>query len=157
MNEDITRVVTVQSSPSAPDGTFSGAHTDAGPKAPQGFSFHLVEKPWADNVANLSDIPRPARYPARYQWSEKHQRSLYHIEVPGRTVIEWHAANVHWQLLGCGAPGDAVAIFKANSLHPGMPPVDCRGVTNSGATLEKFHEAMQDANGKQMPFWLDIS
>ncbi len=152
MNEDIKRVVRLKSAPSTPDGTFSDGETDSG------FRFVMVEKPWADNHPDTSCIPRPARYPARYQWSEKHQRDLYHIlNVPGRTVVEWHGANVHEQLLGCGAPGARFSTFQKDSLHPGVPSRDMKGVLASGATLEALHADLRDAGGRQEPFWLEIA
>lgn len=153
MNEDIKRVVTLKSQPSAPDGTFSQGETD------DGFKFVMVEKPWADNKPDLSCIPRSSRYPARWQWSPKHNTFLYHIlEVPNRTAIEWHSANVHWQLLGCGAPGARIDMFAKDSIAPGMPPVDARGVIASANTLIMFHQAMRNKVTKEQdPFWLEIS
>lgn len=153
MNEDIVRVVKLYSHQSAFDGTFSLGETD------NGFKFVMVEKPWVENVPDLSCIPRPARYAARCQWSPKHNRDLYHIlDVPGRTVIEWHSANVQWQLLGCGAPGTRIATFARDSLGSQLPPVAARGVIASKATLDALHAALRNpTTGEQDPFWLDIT
>ncbi len=153
MNEDITRVVRLKSQPSTPDGTFSEGETD------NGFKFVTVEKPWDDDKPDTSCVPRPARKPCRYQYSEKHKRDLYHVllEEP-RTVIEIHAANVHEQLLGCFAPGARFETFAAGSIHPGVPSRDMKGVIASGATLEAFNAAMKNpVTGNQDPFWLEIS
>jgi hypothetical protein len=157
MNEDIRRVVKLVRGPSTSDGIFSKGTTD------NGFAFVMVERPWLDDLPDVSAIPpepgATARYPVRYAFSAKHKRELYHVlDVPGRTVIEWHGANVFEQLLGCGAPGARVAPFVAGSLHPGVPSRDMNGVIASGATLEALHAALKDpATGEQMPFWLDIS
>ena len=151
MNEDITRVVTITPDIANDDVTISDLSTD------NGYTSKFLEKGWHENEPDLSSIPRPARYPVRYQWSNKHSRDLYHIlDVPNRDVIEIHSANVQAQLLGCGAPGEAVAEFKANSIHPGMPPVDCQGVTSSVDAIAAFHEAMKDpVTQVQDPFWIE--
>jgi len=50
-------------------------------------------------------------------------------DVPGRDMIEMHSANYCTQLLGCIAPGSALAYF---------PEVGLQGVINSKATLAKI-------------------
>lgn len=152
MSETVTRVVKLQSHVSAQDGTFSEGETDTG------FKFVTVEKPWKDNLPNVSCVPRPARYVCRWSWSEKHKRNLYHlIDVPERSGCEIHAANVHFQLQGCIAPGARFVSFNKDSISKGMPPVKASGVLASAATLDAFHAAMKNAvTGEQDPFILEI-
>lgn len=149
---DITRSVDLKSDPSTPDGVFSRGKTD------NGFEFVTVEKPWLNDQPDKSCLPRPKRYWAVWEYSNAHGRYLYHVYGDDtRHGVEWHAANVHEQLLGCFAPGKEKALFKKDSIHPGMPSRDMWGVDASGPTLEAFHKAMQDENGNQMPFWLNIA
>lgn len=157
MNEDIIRTVTIRRGSSTPDGTFSLGQTD------NGFKFVLLEKPWANDKEDVSCIPpapgESCRYPTRWQWSEKHQRELYHIlDIDGRNAIEIHAANVQEQLLGCGAPGARIEMFLKGSIGPNMPSRDTQGVMASVATLSALHAALLDKGTReQMPFWLEIS
>lgn len=153
MNEDIKRVVRIESGPNTEDGIISSLVTD------KGWRCLILERPDVPgNVKNADCIPRPARYWARFEWSDKERRNVYHIYgVPGRDHILIHAANVYEQLEGCLAPGLTTAIFTKDSLHAGMPSRPMHGVTNSGSTLNAFHVAMQDDAGRQEPFWLEIS
>ena len=146
---DVTRTVKTTMRSMDPDGKFSDGETD------NGFEFVLLEKQWADNQEDLSCVPFPAKYLMLWQWSEKHGKYLYHAQdVPGRTVIEWHGANVQDQILGCGALGARIEEFESGSLGENMPPVNRRGVVASEATLDAFHAAMKNAGtGEQDPFW----
>jgi hypothetical protein len=127
-----------------------------------GFSAKSVERPWVDNLQGVSCVPpeplaTPIRYLAKWQWSAKHGKNLYHlVGVEGRDEIEMHSANVFEQLLGCIALGEDAAEFAADSLHPGVPSVAMQGVTNSVETMARFEADMRDEDGNQVDFWLTI-
>ena len=57
---------------------------------------------------------------------------VYEIQVPGRTAILVHSANVMEQLLGCIAPGRAVGHIE---LEIDGKPISHDGVTDSRNTL----------------------
>jgi len=148
MNAPRSAVLTRQ--PSTPTGTPGWLTTDTGKK------YATIERQWLDDKPDVSSIPL-GRYLCKFQWSEKHGKALYHVlGVPGRTVIEIHAANVYEQLLGCVAVGLDHATFAAGSIHPGVPSVDMVGVTHSGPILDQFHHDMKDQIGNQQDFWLEI-
>ena len=63
----------------------------------------------------------------------------------GRTDLELHSANWFFQLLGCMAPGDSVAVMPAPNYGP------MRGVTNS---VEMVKAIMKDLDGAE--FYLTI-
>lgn len=114
------------------------------------------ERPWVDNLRGVSCVP-VGRYLARWLWSPKHERLLYHlIDVPNRDEIEMHPANVFEQLLGCIALGRAVQRFAAGSLPGGLPSWDMFGVTDSVATMAEFEALFRDAQGVQRDFYLTI-
>lgn len=152
MSEEIKRFIKIKSGPSIPDGVFSRGVTDTG------FKFCMVERPWDGNKPDVSCIPRPACYPATWEYSPKHDCSLYHLKVKDRTAIELHSANVFEQLLGCGAPGSNMIIFKKDSIRPGLPSRDMLGVMESRKTLAAIHDEMRNKEtGKQESFWLEVS
>lgn len=91
---------------SSDQGTFGVLITDSG------FTCRTGELPWHDNQADRSCIP-PGKYNVTWRFSAKHG-DCYHVEnVPGRTNVEIHSANLmgdkdkgfQCQLLGCIAPG----------------------------------------------------
>jgi hypothetical protein len=134
----------------AQDGTLGQYASDSG------FRCATVERPWDDNLADLSCVP-VGRYLCLWTWSPKHNANVYELQdVPGRTAVEIHAANVFEQLLGCIAPGHAVAEFAAGLLPKGLPATAHLGVTESVATLAALEADMRDGDGNQAPFWLVI-
>lgn len=152
MSGEIARVVRVRRGPSTPDGVFSDLETD------NGYRCVVVEKPDVPGNQPDADCIPDGRYLGRWRWSPKHAANLYHVDdVPGRSDVEIHAANVHEQLLGCLAPGLMIVVFHAGTLHGGLPTRDMRGVTSSGAALADFHKAMRGPDGEQQPFWLEVS
>ena len=145
------RTATLTRTPSAPDGVIGDYRSDSG------FSAKSVERPWVDNLQGVSCVP-PGTYLVKWLWSAKHDANLYHLTgVPGRDEIEMHPANVFEQLLGCIALGEFVEEFMADGIHPGVPSVTMRGVTNSVVTMAKFEADMRDADANQPDFMLTIA
>jgi hypothetical protein len=64
-----------------------------------------VERPWLNNANDISCVPAGSYLCHRY-FSPKHQRDVFMLgDVPGRTNIEIHIANLPTELLGCIALG----------------------------------------------------
>lgn len=111
----------------------------------------------AYTIENAEDAIPFGSYQAYWRFSSKHKCNLYGLkDVPGRTDIEIHSANLAEQLLGCIAPGDAVAFFAQDSISKGVPIETVVGVTNSVATLYKLEIDMRDGKLQQVPFTLEI-
>lgn len=101
--------LTLTRGPSTDEGTFGRL---TGP----GLSLRTAELPWRENEPNGSCIP-PGVYAADVFQSSTKGRVYLLSGVPGRSMIEIHAANfagdvtMGWEseLLGCIAPGLGVA------------------------------------------------
>lgn len=142
---------------SSDQGTFGDFVTDRGFKCSSG------ELPFLDNEAQLSCIPK-GEYICVYGPSLKHG-FCYHIQnVPGRTNIEIHPANLMGdsqkgfvaQLLGCIALGaDIVTFPKGTKLGEGNNAItltsDQRGVSCSKITV-----AAMESHFNKKPFKLTI-
>lgn len=138
------RTGTLVSAPSTDEGTFGKLTLDSE------HSWVTGELPWRLNAADISCVPRGHTYTAKVSWSPKHGMALYHlVDVPDRTVVEIHAANLMgdvklgWvaQLLGCIALGLKVDVFPAGtSFALDVPPLGKaqRGVVGSRIALEQF-------------------
>lgn len=83
-----------------------------------------IERPWLDNMKEISCIPADRTYTVVPDDTGKHQ-GFKILDVEGRTNIEIHSANWAVQLNGCIAVGDAV-----------KDSADGRMVTNSKKTLD---------------------
>lgn len=144
------RKATLTRTPSAPDGVFGTYVSDSG------FTAQSLERPWVDNLQGVSCVPA-GTYIAKWQWSEKHGKNLYHlIAVPGREEIEMHPCNVYEQLRGCIALGKDVEIFEAGSCHFATPLTTHRGITNSVEEMAKFEADLRDKDGEQVDFTIEI-
>ena len=105
--------------------------------------------------AKLEELP--GTYNCTWKLSPVHGCNNYHLQDEnGRTVVEIHPLNVPEESEGCLGPGDAFAQFAANSIRPGMPSIDCLGVTNSVSMLAKLEADMRDSEGNQVSFDLTI-
>lgn len=148
--EEVKRRVVLTRQPSTPEGTFGKLVVDSG------YSCVTVEKPWLANARDQSCIP-DGTYLCTWRWSSKHSCNLYHVEnVPDRSGVEFHSANVHEQLLGCIAPGQDYEDFVAGSLGSQLPSVTMRGVVHSRRALAALEAALRDDQGKQNSFWLVV-
>lgn len=66
-----------------------------------------IERPWAGNQTGVSCIPA-GRYVCSLRFSPHHGFAVFGVDnVPNRTDIEIHAANLPTQLLGCIALGES--------------------------------------------------
>ena len=54
---------------------------------------YTIELPWRNNIRMESCIPE-GRYPLAFRFSKRHQWHLHVKEVPGRSLILIHKANV---------------------------------------------------------------
>ncbi len=74
---------------------------------PSGKVLSTIERPWLNNKSNISCIP-PGEYLVKWlprSGSGKYKR-VWHVQnVPGRTGILFHSANLVRHLQGCIAPG----------------------------------------------------
>jgi len=95
-----------------------------------------LEPPHMQNKVNESCIPA-GQYWARKYNSPKHGL-VWRLEgVPGRSYIEFHAGNVLEHTAGCFLTGESQAKLRG--------PADHTKLVNSGATFEKFMEALEEA------------
>jgi hypothetical protein len=113
-------------------GTFGVLVTDSS------FTCHTGELPWKGNQEDISCVPEGI-YVVTYRYSIKNGM-CYHLEnVPGRTVIEIHAANfcgdiskgLKSDLLGCIAPGLDVGMLSGQ-----------KAILNSRQALDKLESAL---------------
>lgn len=101
---------------------------------------YTLEKPWVDvdgdGIGDRGKSCIPAGiFVLRRRWSPKHNAELFGIEqVPGRSDIEVHSANLPSQLEGCVAVGDA---------YGPVAPDDLPGILHSRVTLAAFMEALE--------------
>lgn len=121
------------------------------------FSCATLELPWRDNAHGVSCIP-PGVYEFRWRTdSPAHGECYEAVNVPGRTNIQIHSANLAGdeskgyakQLDGCIAPGVTVVNFKA-----GTKPAadrDQRGVAASKSAVAGLVDAL-----RKEPFILTV-
>lgn len=96
-----------------------------------------LERPWLDNKPEISCIPA-GTYLCKRRWSDHFQREVFEIsDVPGRTNILIHPANLVTQLEGC------VAIAEK---YMGDQ------VQESGEAFEKLMTMFKDKDS----FWVSI-
>ena len=111
-----------------PYGTYSNIRIDD-------YECKAVERPWLNNLPFKSCIPC-GEYPAFIRFSPDRQANIIELkDVPGRTVIQIHIANLACQLHGCIAPGlDHTKLqikYKGNW-------TDGLGVSSSGVAFKKI-------------------
>jgi hypothetical protein len=111
--------------------------------APGGFACFTIERPWKGNAPYYSCIPA-GRYEVQMGTfiAGGNYPDLELVEVPGRSAIEIHAANLAHELSGCIAPGES--IVRRHGLW---------SVTNSRATLQALIDSLGGAEGA----WLWIT
>ena len=113
--------------PSTPDGTLGTWFNPDGSEL-----CKTIELPWLDNHPQTSCIPAMAVNFERYI-SPKHGQVWVATNVPNRSEIEVHAANLARQLLGCLGVGDEFGVLD------GLP-----AVLNSQATLAMLRETLPE-------------
>ena len=66
-----------------------------------------IERPWADNQEGVSCVPA-GEYECALRFSPHHGFCVFGlVDVPNRSDVEIHAANLASQLLGCIALGES--------------------------------------------------
>jgi len=106
------------------------------------FSYPLLERP------ATGDHPCIPAGEYDVDWTDdgrhpKHNPCYEVMDVPGRTAILIHAANVYEELLGCLAPGTLVE--EMSLTHEGVK-INHMGVSGSGPALKAFCEDMKHQN-----------
>lgn len=69
---------------------------------------YTMERPWLNNAANISCIPKGVYQLIPHNWEENpafHFSRVWQIIVPGRDAILIHPGNTIMDLRGCIAPG----------------------------------------------------
>jgi len=61
---------------------------------------YTLERPWLDNMQNISAIP-PGRYPAFIRYDHADQWRIELQDVPGRTNVQIHVGNEVDESKGC--------------------------------------------------------
>lgn len=99
----------------------------------EGFNCKTLERPYLNNQKNISSIP-PGEYKCKYTFSPRFLKYTYEVlNVPNRSGIRIHSANLVSQLNGCIAIGDSYKDINADG------KVD---VLNSRATISTFEKFM---------------
>lgn len=79
-------------------------------------------------------------------WTEnihpKHPFCYELMNIPGRTAILQHSANVFDELEGCQAPGTTTASYKKDGIRAGIPHRDMLGVVASVAALGMLQDKL---------------
>lgn len=100
------------------------------------FSCYTVERPWIDNLPNVSCIP-PGEYNLVWGRYNRGGYDVYEVQgVPGRSLIKVHRGNTMHDLRGCIAPGDALGCING-----------VWAVLRSRPALEAFHRATGGHSG----------
>jgi len=111
--------------PSTPQGTFGTIY-----KADKSVLCRTVERPWEDNQHLISCIPEGVYTCKSYKSPTK--GDVWMVQnVPNRSDIEIHAANVYTDLEGCIGVGDSFGVIGNTA-----------AVLNSQATLAMLRETL---------------
>lgn len=140
------KLATLQREPSSDEGTYGTLRFD-------GQQVYTIELPWRDNQRQVSCIP-PGRYECAIVNSPKFGRVYEVKDVPGRSAVLIHSANLAgdltkgWttQLQGCIAPGErrGTMINASGKMQ--------RAVLVSRPALRRFMQWASDE-----PFTLEIT
>ena len=105
------------------------------------FNCFTVERPWLNNIPFVSCIP-PGKYLMKLGRYNAGGYDAYVVqEVPGRSLIKLHIANLPSEILGCIGFGDSITRLN-----------DSLGVGNSRETFENFMDMLDRAS----KVWLSI-
>jgi hypothetical protein len=80
-------------------GTFGKLHV------PGEFECYTIERPWAQNRANVSCIPSGTYDLVLGRYNRGGYEAYEVVDVPGRELVKIHKANLATEVLGCIAPG----------------------------------------------------
>jgi len=73
--------------------------------------FRTIERPWIDNLVNVSCIPE-GNYICKTYYSKRHGKTFEITDVKGRTYILFHKGNKPSNVKGCIAIGRYWGIFE---------------------------------------------
>lgn len=102
-----------------------------------GYSCVTIEREWLNNEPNLSCIPLGVYECSLYD-SPKHGKVYQVKNVPNRSEIEIHIANVMQELLGCIALGKGYASLSTPATKGNI----MWGVKKSSEALNEFMDIM---------------
>ena len=105
----------------------------------RGTVFVTLELPDKKNKSNVSCIPE-GRYTVKMVTSPTHGRVYQVMNVPNRSNILIHSANIPSQLLGCIAVGKSVAVFNPGSIKGLKVPT--KGISRSREALKQLEDEM---------------
>ena len=114
-----------------------------------GFTCITLERPWLGNQSGISCIP-VGTYIVEWTNHPIHGNVYQIMDVPDRTDILIHSANVYQELEGCIAVGIEEAIFPGGTI-PGVNTSE-EGIQHSQQTLANLQAHMM-----LEPFVLEIS
>ncbi|MCF7843895.1 DUF5675 family protein [Candidatus Gracilibacteria bacterium] len=121
---------------------YSDSNQQLGDIIADGFTCKTLERAWKDNAKNISCIPK-GRYECRWTFSPRFMKYTYEVmNVPNRSGIRFHGANMFFQLNGCIALGTHYGDLNHDK---------SADIFNSQTTINRFNAVM----GKK-PFILDI-
>lgn len=105
--------------------------------------FMTGELPDRGNAVGRSSIPA-GKYVCKWQFSPKFQRNVYHLQdVPGRTVVEIHPAN----LMGDAAKGFKCELNGCIALGTDRGVIDGQAaITGSRAAIKEFETLLAGAD-----------
>ena len=98
------------------------------------FRCFTVERPWYNNAPNISCIPEGEYRLVLGRYNAGGYPAYEFVDVPGRSLIKIHAANLASQIQGCIAPGQWLGRVEGK-----------RAVVRSKPALAEFMEAMGGA------------
>ena len=76
---------------------------------------YSIELPWKNNERGISCIPQ-GTYPMVLEHSLRFNRKLWELKnVPNRSEVKLHPANVASQLEGCIAPGLQLGVMQSGT------------------------------------------
>lgn len=90
-----------------------------------------LERPDIENEVNISSIPAQ-QYTCKRYHSSKYPNTFEITNVPNRTKVLFHSANIDNQIKGCIALGERLGYLYGD-----------RAIMNSGATFRRFMEEMK--------------
>lgn len=98
-----------------------------------GFACKTLERPWLNNVPQVSCIPEGV-YICKWTFSPRFMRYMYEVQnVPGRSGIRIHKGNYFFDVVGCILLGNGyVDLNNDGNLD----------IVNSTITIEKFEKFM---------------
>jgi hypothetical protein len=77
-----------------------------------GVRYYTVERPWLDNAPSVSCIPQGTYICKNRKFHRGGYDAIEITNVPGRSHILFHKANLPMELAGCVAPTSTLGVYK---------------------------------------------